>query len=131
MKTSQIKTYDKSFIEAAKKILEQDPTTNLTITDLALHVGINSCKLKTGFKLLYKTSVHQFRIHLRLQMARQLLDETDMTVSEIAYKIGFDSRDGFARCFRRKFSRPPSEWRKKQTTAVEPARKSYLMSYII
>lgn len=112
MKAETIKSYDFPFIFEAQKILLSDPTRQLTITALALEVGINSFKLRVGFKQLFKTTIHQYRVALRLNIAKQLLSETDLTISEIAYKTGFDSRDGFARCFRRKFRESPREWRK-------------------
>jgi AraC-like DNA-binding protein len=112
MKALTIKSYDFPYILEAQKILADNPARQLTITGLALEVGINSFKLRVGFKQLFKTTIHQYRVDLRLNLAINLLSETDLTISEIAYKTGFDSRDGFARCFRRRFQESPREWRK-------------------
>jgi AraC-like DNA-binding protein len=112
MKAETIKSYDFPYIIEAQKILAADPSRQLTITALALEVGVNSFKLRVGFKQLFKTTIHQYRLDLRLNLAKQLLIETDLTISEIAYKTGFDSRDGFARCFRRRLRESPREWRK-------------------
>jgi AraC-like DNA-binding protein len=112
MNAETIKSYDFPYILEAQKILVADPARQLTITALALEVGINSFKLRVGFKQLFKTTIHQYRVNLRLALAKQLLSETDLTISEIAYKTGFDSRDGFARCFRRRHRESPREWRK-------------------
>ncbi len=111
MKAETIKSYDFPYILEAKKILAADPARQLTITALALEVGINSFKLRVGFKQLFKTTIHQYRLDLRLNIAKDLLTQTDLTISEIAYKTGFDSRDGFARCFRRKLQESPRDWR--------------------
>ena len=112
MKVETIKSYDFPYIIEAQQIIAADPARQLTITALALEVGINSFKLRVGFKQLFKTTIHQYRLNLRLNLAKQLLTETDLTISEIAYKTGFDSRDGFARCFRRRVRESPREWRK-------------------
>lgn len=112
MKAETIKSYDFPYIYEAQKILAADPGRQLTTTALALEVGINSFKLRIGFKQLFKRTIHQYRVDLRLTLAKQLLSETDLTISEIAYKTGFDSRDGFTRCFRRRYSEPPRQWRK-------------------
>jgi AraC-like DNA-binding protein len=112
MKRETIKSYDFPYIIEAQKILVADPGRQLTITALALELGINTFKLRVGFKQLFKMTIHQYRLDLRLDIAKKLLTETDLTISEIAYKTGFDSRDGFARCFRRKFQESPREWRK-------------------
>ena len=86
MKAETIKSYDFPYIIEAQKILAADPSRQLTITALALEVGINSFKLRVGFKQLFKTTIHQYRLDLRLNLAKQLLTETDLTISEIAYK---------------------------------------------
>lgn len=112
MKAETVKSYDFPYIIEAQKILAANPARQLTITALALEVGINSFKLRIGFKQLFKTTIHQYRLNLRLSIAKQLLSETDLTISEIAYKTGFDTRDGFARCFRKYFQASPRKWRK-------------------
>ena len=112
MKAETIKSYDFPYILEAQKLLDADPARQLTISALALEVGINSFKLRVGFKQLFKITIHQYRLDLRLALAKRLLSETDLTISEIAYKTGFDSRDGFARGFRRRFRESPREWRK-------------------
>jgi AraC-like DNA-binding protein len=112
MNRDTIKSYDFPYIIEAEKILVADPGRQLTITALALEVGINTFKLRVGFKQLFNTTIHQYRLDLRLNVAVKLLSETDLTISEIAYKTGFDSRDGFTRCFRRKYQESPREWRK-------------------
>ncbi len=116
MKALTIKSYDFPYILEAQKILAADPARRLTITALAMEVGINSFKLRVGFKQLFRDTIHQYRLALRLDLAKQFLSQTDFTISEIAYKTGFDSRDGFARCFRRKFQETPREWRNSQNT---------------
>jgi AraC family transcriptional activator of pyochelin receptor len=120
MKVLTIKSYDFPYIFEAQKILATNPACQLTITALALEVGINSFKLRVGFKQLFKTTIHQYRLNLRLNLAKQLLSETDLTLSEIAYKTGFDSRDGFGRCFRRKFKESPREWRNSRDAIQSP-----------
>jgi AraC family transcriptional activator of pyochelin receptor len=112
MKKETIKSYDYPFIINAQEIIDANPGRRLTITALALEVGINSFKLRVGFKQLFKTTIHQYRLDLRLDLAKRLLTETDLTISEIAYKTGFDSRDGFARCFRRTYNEAPRKWRR-------------------
>jgi AraC-like DNA-binding protein len=111
MKRGKTKSYDVSYIMLAHQILLKDPAQQMTITALALEVGLNPTKLQEGFKDLFRQTIHQYRLDLRLNLAMELLDETDMTIAEIAYKLGFDSREGLTRCFRKKYSQPPRAWR--------------------
>jgi len=120
MKREFIKSFDIPYIRQAGEILEKDPARSFTVSSLALEVGINSFKLREGFKQLYNQTIYQFRLRLRLQMVMQLLEDTDLTIAQIAYKTGFDSRDSLTRCFRKKLQRSPREWRNEQSMKPVP-----------
>ncbi|HTR29189.1 MAG TPA: AraC family transcriptional regulator [Puia sp.] len=107
MKEEIIKRYDFQYDMQPQKILVANPTRQLTITPLALVPGVSSFKLHVGFKQVSKTPIHQYRLHLQPDFGKRLLSETDHTTGEIAHKTGFDSRDGFASCFRRKYRQVP------------------------
>ena len=107
----KIKDYDIPYIFAAQKIIDDNPKIDFKITDLAQKVGINEFKLKHGFRILFKKGVHQYRLAVRLQQAKSKLEETDLTIEEIAYTVGFKSRDGFANAFKKEFKISPRYWR--------------------
>jgi len=46
---------------------------------------------------------------MRLQRAKQLLEQNAGTVSEIAYMVGFNNIPYFSKAFREAFGKPPSE----------------------
>jgi AraC-like DNA-binding protein len=107
----KIKDYDIPYIFAAQKIIDDNPKIDFKITDLAQKVGINEFKLKCGFKIIFKKGVHQYQLGVRLQHAKNKLEETDLTIEEIAYTVGFKSRDGFANAFKKEFKKSPRYWR--------------------
>ena len=109
--TGKIKDYDVPYILAAQKIIDDDPKVDLTITDLAQKVGLNECKLKYGFREIFKQGVHQYRLSVRLLAAKCKLEETNLTIEEIAYRVGFKSRDGFSNAFKKEFKKSPRYWR--------------------
>ena len=108
---TKIKTYDLPYIFAAQKIIDENPKIDLRIPDLAQKVGINEFKLKVGFRQMFKKGVHQYLLGVRLQHAKNKLEETDLTIEEIAYTVGFKSRDGFANAFKKEFKISPRYWR--------------------
>lgn len=112
MKPWRLKSYDIPYIIQAGEILKKKPCQQITNTALALEVGINAIKLQLGFKQLFKQTIHQYTTDLRLNLAQELLEETDLTLAEVAYKCGFNSRDVFTRSFRKRYNQPPREWRK-------------------
>ena len=108
------KLYDVPAIELAKSLIEKDPVTHLHIPILADKAGINEFKLKLGFRELFQTSPYQYRLHLCLKKAQQLLEETDDTIDQIAAKVGFDTYNGFSTAFKKAFRVAPTEYRNLQ-----------------
>ena len=121
-----LKSHDFDFIHQAAKLLK-DFDLQFTVTSLALEVGINEKKLKIGFRQLYSSTVHQYRLTAQLDRACILLKDSDLSVKEIARKVGFGRADTFTRCFREKYLVSPREWRRDavadyETSTWEPVR---------
>ena len=109
------KLYDVPAIELAKSIIEKDPASHIHIPTLADKAGINEFKLKIGFRELFRTSPYKYRLHLCLEKAKLLLEETDDTIDQIATKVGFDTYNGFSTAFKRAYSIAPTEYRNRQS----------------
>jgi AraC-like DNA-binding protein len=105
------KLYDVPAIELAKLIIEKDPVSHIHIPMLADKAGINEFKLKVGFRELFHTSPYQYRLHLCLEKAKELLEDTDDTIDQIASKVGFDTYNGFSTAFKKAFSIAPTQYR--------------------
>ncbi|HLZ86417.1 MAG TPA: AraC family transcriptional regulator [Puia sp.] len=112
---ARTKLYDVPAIELAKSIIEKDPVAHIHIPMLADKAGINEFKLKVGFRELFQTSPYQYRLHLCLEKARLLLEETDDTIDQIASKVGFDTYNGFSTAFKKAYSIAPTEYRNRQS----------------
>ena len=111
------KLYDVPAIELAKSIIDKDPVSHIHIPMLADRAGINEFKLKIGFRELYQTSPYQYRLRLCLERAKELLEDTDDTIDQIASKVGFDTYNGFSTAFKKAFHIPPTAWRNRPLTA--------------
>ena len=109
------KLYDIPALELAKSIIEKDPIKHIYISDLADIAGINEFKLKLGFRELFQTSPYQYRLHLCLEKAKYLLEETDDTIDEIASKVGFETYNGFSTAFKKAYQVAPTEYRNRQS----------------
>lgn len=83
--------------------LEQPPSLQM----LARQVGLNEHKLKVGFRQIFNTTVFGYLYHHRMEQARQLLEAGEMTVTSVAYAVGYANRSHFAAAFRRKFGINP------------------------
>ena len=64
---------------------------------------LRKCKKQT------QLSASQFIRQIRLEEAMELLQEFDLTVSEVSYRVGFGSTSYFIKCFREHYGYPPGE----------------------
>lgn len=100
---------DMEALKRAKDILDFSITAPPTIGRLARLVCLNEYKLKAGFKALYGMPIHAYIIDQRLQMARLLLEEKRLTVTEAVIQVGYSDASHFAEKFKKKYGINPSE----------------------
>ena len=81
------------------------------IDALAKKLYISQTKLKTDFKSVYGTSILQYIIDKKLQLAMQLLLTTEMQIKHISNQVGYESPSKFSAAFKKKYSKLPSEFR--------------------
>ncbi|MDY0779525.1 helix-turn-helix transcriptional regulator [Tenacibaculum sp. IB213877] len=88
----------------------KDVSKDYNVDDLALQCAISQAKLQEGFKTLYARTVIEYLRHVRLEEARDLLNNTDYNISQVVYSIGFSSRSYFSKIFKRKYGISPSKF---------------------
>ncbi|HET6253294.1 MAG TPA: AraC family transcriptional regulator [Puia sp.] len=116
------KLYDVPALELAKSLIEKDPIAHIPVSALAERAGINEFKLKIGFKELFRTTPYQYRLLLCLKKAKELLEDTDDSIDQIAPKVGFNSYNGFSTAFKKAFHIAPTKYRNSQVYTVLKAR---------
>jgi len=84
----------------------------LAIKHLAAEAGLSRTNLFLKLKALTGLTPQEFIKTIRLEQAAQLLRKTDLTISEIAYRVGFKYPKYFSTCFLRQYHQTPSEYRK-------------------
>jgi AraC-like DNA-binding protein len=87
----------------------QDNTLN--VDTLCAAVGISKTSLYRKMKAVTGLSAVEFIINVRLENAARLLSETDHTISEIAYEVGFSDPYYFSRAFKKVHGCSPKIWR--------------------
>lgn len=97
-------------IEKAAEIIEEELNQMDNIVSLAKRVGLNQTTLQQGFKRLYKASVNEYIRNFRIEKAKELLENTDMNITEISYKIGINSRSYLSKLFKEKYGISPKEY---------------------
>ncbi|WP_067145007.1 helix-turn-helix domain-containing protein [Pseudotamlana agarivorans] len=81
------------------------------IDALAKALNISSSKLKMDFKSVYGTSILQYNIDKKMELARHLTLNTTMQIKHIAKEVGYESSSKFSATFKKKHGKLPSELR--------------------
>ncbi|MEO8072246.1 MAG: AraC family transcriptional regulator [Acidobacteriota bacterium] len=92
-------------------LIESDLAEDLSLKVLANAAGLSEYHFLRMFKQSTGYTPHQYVINQRIERARELLKKTDMTITEIAYLLGFSNHAHFTHHFRRKTGFTPSEMR--------------------
>ena len=85
----------------------------LNVDSLAGKMGLGRSQFYRKIKALTNYSPVELLRNLRLKRSRELLLTTDLSISEVAYEVGFTAPAYFTRCYREAFGETPSEVRDK------------------
>ena len=103
-------TLDKQFItNILNYINENISNSNLGVEHLAEELLLSRSKLYRKIKALTGDTATEFIRKVKLEKAKNLIETTDLTVSEICYQVGFSSPSYFTKCFKNHFNILPKE----------------------
>ena len=110
-KPSKPSNYD--IAESAKKIIDYNFGQDMTVREISNSLHVDSAYLTRKFTQKYGTAPKEYLIYLRMENAKRLLRETDVSIKEIAISIGYADQLYFSRMFKKKTGVSPLEYRKK------------------
>ncbi len=90
-------------------ILENLSNEQFGVSELADKMNMSRSNLLRKIKKNTQLSASQFIRQVRLKKSMQMIKETQLTVSEISYQVGFGSTSYFIKCFREYYGHPPGE----------------------
>ena len=108
-KDFKLDEYDIEAIKKAKEILLENIQNPPSIIELSKMVAINDFKLKKGFKEVFKTTPYNLLLDYKLELARKLLKEGEMSVNEIAKSLGYRYTQSFSKSFIKRYGIPPKK----------------------
>jgi AraC-like DNA-binding protein len=112
----KLKKQDLECIHPAKDKLAKNFRYHITINELAKELGLNRTKLQYAFKNLYGLSIAEFRVQLRMEKAKELLEQTDKSIKEIARFTGYKNISSFSVAFKKTYKQSPSKWRNQEVS---------------
>lgn len=83
----------------------------ISISEIAAVAGYSECYFMSMFKKITGYTFVEYLNIIRIENARKLLVESDMSVSEIAWQSGFNNLSYFIRLFKKKFDCSPLKYR--------------------
>ena len=81
------------------------------VEDISSKVGLSRVQLYRKVKAITGTSVVDLLRRARLQEAQKLLTDTNKSISEIAYEVGFSSPSCFTKCYKDEYDTLPGDAR--------------------
>lgn len=98
------------FLERLTQVIEKNlKNSELTVDMIGAEVNLGRVQLYRKCKAASGMSPNELLRTARLNKAYLLLRDTDMTVSEVAYSVGFSSPSYFAKCYKDHFGKNPTE----------------------
>lgn len=97
------------FLERLMQVINANmDNSELTVDMIGAEVNLGRVQLYRKCKAASGMSPNELLRNARLNKSYQLLRDTDMTVSEVAYSVGFSSPSYFAKCYKDKFGKTPT-----------------------
>lgn len=119
-KISDRKYFIKTNVDIVKKIdefIKNNYEKNITYDKLSEIFKINSTTMKSCYKSVFGQTIKEAITSKRLEVAADFLNNTSISITEIAIRVGFTDHAKFSNTFKNKFNLTPSEYRKISKTA--------------
>ena len=101
---------DDRILQAVKRTIDRSPAEAPKIPDLARMYGMSVSKLTRMFKQQVGIPLHAYIIECRLCESAKLLAEGNMTVGEVAEKVGYAKGSQFSAAFKKRFGISPKDY---------------------
>ena len=114
-KISTSKKIDRKFVSEFSSIIESNiANENFGVDDICREIGISRVQLYRKVKAVLGYNINDYILTVRMQKAKYLLQNENLSISEIAYKTGFSSQAYFSTVFKSKFGVTPKAFKEKK-----------------
>lgn len=113
--------YTQSQVEIARQtehIILHDLSVVHTVRELAQRFGVSEGSVKNYFRGVYGQSISAYTTHRRMSCATELLRTTNLSVLEVANRVGYENQSKFAAAFKHVYGCSPFEYRRKENLAL-------------
>lgn len=107
---SHLEDRDKQFLKQLQAVIQKNLSdSEFGVEDMGQQIGLSRVQLYRKVKAMTGSSVVDLLRKARLAKARRLLETRSMSVSEVAYEVGFSAPSYFTKCFKEEYGMLPGD----------------------
>jgi AraC-like DNA-binding protein len=91
------------------------------LKEIAKEFSLSESTLKRQFKQVYGKAIYEYYLFKKMELAKRMLMENNMTISQVAYSLGYEKASPFIRIFKRQFGMSPGSLRSVADKSSTPA----------
>ena len=98
-------------------LLHSEPDRKWTVPELASRTAVSRSVLDDRFRRVLGTSPIKYLTDWRMHLAAELLATTDLGVTAVAHRVGYEAEEAFSRAFKRYHGLSPAHWRDRSSAS--------------
>ncbi len=98
-------------VTLVKDYIHSNYTEDIDLNSIAANLGFSSSYLTKIFNKVEQTTPSKFIRNYRMGIAKQLMDDKELTIQEIAQRVGYNDPFHFSKSFKQTFGISPTEYR--------------------
>nr|WP_247744807.1 helix-turn-helix transcriptional regulator [Shimia sp. R11_0] len=96
-------------------MIDEAPEQFTSILSLAQTLGSNETTLQRQFRKAFDTTIFEYVLRRRMTCAQMLVRDGHLSISEISYRVGYNSPANFSTAYKRFFGFSPAQHRQGRT----------------
>jgi LacI family transcriptional regulator len=120
--STDVLAIDDRYVAQAVRFIREHACDPIQVEDVLRAVPLSRKALETRFKKLLNHTLHDEIVRVRIGRAKQLLADTDLTLTDIATRTGFEHAEYFSVAFKRETNSTPGTYRLDQGTGLDTRR---------
>lgn len=109
-KSTRLELYKR--LHAAKDYIYSNYKNSVTLEELSKVACLSRHHFLRKFKMQFRLTPHQYLTQRRLERAKELLENTNLSISEVCFSVGFEDLSSFGELFKKYYNLPPENYRK-------------------
>ncbi len=107
-------------VRHARRLLNESYDTPISIKELSREVALSPFHLIRSFRRAYKQTPHQYVVDQRINKAKELLRNSNLSVTDICFEVGYESLGSFSTLFRKLTGLSPQAYRLSSQPETNP-----------